>query len=51
VRCGPAFHWLLQWLGATLADEELSESSAFGAGSRDLHRGFRRRQAELSEDG
>jgi hypothetical protein len=34
-----------------LADEELSESSAFDSRSYDLHSGFRGRQAELREDG
>jgi hypothetical protein len=47
----PFSHWLSQLLGARLIDEELSESSAFGAGSRHLHSRFRGRQAELSEDG
>jgi hypothetical protein len=38
-------------LGATLVDAELSQSFSFGSGSRDLHSGFRGRQAELCEDG
>jgi hypothetical protein len=38
-------------LGATLADEEFSESLVFDSGSCDLHSRFRRRQAELREDG
>jgi hypothetical protein len=49
-RAGLSFHWLSQWLEATLADEELSENSAFGSCSRDLHSRFRGGQAELSED-
>jgi hypothetical protein len=36
---------------AKLGDEELSQDSPFGSGGCDLHRGFRRRQAELREDG
>jgi hypothetical protein len=51
VRYAPFFNRLSNWLKANLVDKELSQSSAFGSGSRDLHRGFRRRQAELCEDG
>jgi hypothetical protein len=50
-RAALSFHWLSQWLGPRLLDDELSESSAFGYCSRDLHSGFRRRQTELREDG
>jgi hypothetical protein len=46
-----SFHWLSQRLRARFLDEQLSESSAFGSCSRDLHSGFRRRQTELREDG
>jgi hypothetical protein len=44
------FHWLSRWQRTTVVYEELSESSAFGSGRRDLHGGFRGRQAELCED-
>jgi hypothetical protein len=37
-------------LGATLSDEELSQSFSFGSGGRDLHGGFCGGQAELSKD-
>jgi hypothetical protein len=50
-RAGLSFHWLSQWLEATLADEELSQSSAFGSDSCNLHGRFRGRQTELREDG
>jgi hypothetical protein len=49
-RAALSFHWLSQWLEATLADEELSQSSAFGSDSCNLHSRFRGGQAELSED-
>jgi hypothetical protein len=50
-RAALSFHWLSQWLEATLLNEELSQSSAFGSGSCNLHSRFRGRQAELCEDG
>jgi len=34
-----------------VAHEKLSQNPVFGLGSRDLHSGFRGRQAELCEDG
>jgi hypothetical protein len=46
-----SFHWLSQWLEATLLNEELSQSFALGSGSWNLHGGFCGRQAELCEDG
>jgi hypothetical protein len=45
------FHWLSRRLRATVIYEELSQSSAFGSDSCNLHSRFRSRQAELSEDG
>jgi hypothetical protein len=38
-------------VGPKLLNEQLSQGCAFGSGSRDLHGGFRGRQAELCEDG
>jgi hypothetical protein len=38
-------------VGPKLPNEQLSQDFAFGSGSRDLHGGFRGRQAELCEDG
>jgi hypothetical protein len=38
-------------VGATLLNEEFSQSFALGRGSWNLHGGFRGRQAELCEDG
>jgi hypothetical protein len=34
-----------------VAHEKLSQNPVFDPGSRDLHSGFRGRQAELCEDG
>jgi hypothetical protein len=45
------FSLALAMVGATLLNEEFSQSFALGCGSWNLHGGFRGRQAELCEDG
>ena len=49
--CSPYFSLALAMVGPKLLNEQLSQGCAFGSSSRDLHGGFRGRQAELCEDG
>jgi hypothetical protein len=46
----PFFSLAFAMVEATFGHEEISQNFVFDPGGRDLHSGFRGRQAELSED-